>query len=110
MDPDGQRREERYWDVLDHTTPLTGVSEGEIAERLLGELRTSVSLRTVSDVPVGVFLSGGIDSSTNTALFSECSAGQVKTFSVGYDQNYSGCESELPQAQGIRSAHRSGSP
>ena len=96
---DGQRREERYWDVLDHTTPLTGVSEGEIAERLLAELRTSVSLRTVSDVPVGVFLSGGIDSSTNAALFSECSAGQVKTFSVGYDQNYSGCESELPQAR-----------
>jgi asparagine synthase (glutamine-hydrolysing) len=99
VDADGQRREERYWDVLDHTTPLIGVSEEEIAERLLAELRTSVALRTVSDVPVGVFLSGGIDSSTNAALFSEGSAGKVKTFSVGYDQNYSGCESELPQAR-----------
>jgi len=47
---------------------------------------------------VGVFLSGGIDSSTNAALFSECTAGQIRTFSVGYDQNYLGCQSELPQA------------
>jgi asparagine synthase (glutamine-hydrolysing) len=99
IDADGQRREERYWDVLEHTTPLTGVSEEEIAERLLAELRTSVALRTVSDVPVGVFLSGGIDSSTNAALFSECAAGKVKTFSVGYDKDYRGCESELPLAR-----------
>jgi asparagine synthase (glutamine-hydrolysing) len=99
IDADGQSHEERYWDVLDHTTPLTGVSEEEIAERLLAELRTSVALRTVSDVPVGVFLSGGIDSSTNAALFSECASGEVKTFSVGYDQDYRGCQSELPQAR-----------
>src|SRR6202522_4434665 len=99
IDADGQRREERYWDVLDHTTPLTGISEEEIAERLLAELRTSVALRTVSDVPVGVFLSGGVDSSTNAALFSECAAGKVQTFSVGYDQDYRGCQSELPQAR-----------
>src|ERR1700722_11608885 len=98
IDAGGQVGEERYWDVLDHTTPLTGVSEEEIAERLLAELRTSVALRTVSDVPVGVFLSGGVDSSTNAALFSECSTDQVKTFSVGYDKNYRGCHSELPQA------------
>jgi asparagine synthase (glutamine-hydrolysing) len=99
IDADGTRREERYWDVLDHTTPLIGISEEEIAERLIAELRNSVALRTVSDVPVGVFLSGGIDSSTNAALFSECDAGRVNTFSVGYDQDYRGCESELPLAR-----------
>ena len=98
VDAEGHRRQERYWDVLDHTTPLTRVSEEEIAERLLAELRTSVALRTVSDVPVGVFLSGGIDSSTNAALFSECATEKVKTFSVGYDKNYPGCQSELPLA------------
>jgi asparagine synthase (glutamine-hydrolysing) len=98
IDADGQRREERYWDVLDHTTPLIGISEEEIAERLLAELRTSVALRTVSDVPVGVFLSGGIDSSTNAALFSESASESVNTFSVGYDRDYRGCKSELPQA------------
>ena len=99
IDADGKRREERYWDALDHTTPLIGSSGEEIAERLITELRDSVALRTVSDVPVGVFLSGGIDSSTNAALFSECAAGKVKTFSVGYDQDYRGCESELPLAR-----------
>ena len=98
VDVEGRRREKRYWDVLDHTTPLTSISEEEIAERLLAELRTSVALRTVSDVPVGVFLSGGIDSSTNAALFSESASEKVKTFSVGYDKDYRGCKSELPQA------------
>jgi asparagine synthase (glutamine-hydrolysing) len=98
IEADGRQKQERYWDVLDHTTPLIGVSEEEIAERLMAELRTSVALRTVSDVPVGVFLSGGIDSSTNAALFSECVREKIRTFSVGYDQNYRGCQSELPQA------------
>ena len=98
VNAEGDLHEERYWDVLDHTTPLTGVGEEEIAERLLAELRTCVALRTVSDVPVGVFLSGGIDSSTNAALFSQVSQEPVKTFSVGYDRDYRGCESELPQA------------
>ena len=98
VDAEGHRRQERYWDVLDHTTPLAGVAEEEITERLLAELRTSVALRTVSDVPVGVFLSGGIDSSTNATLFSECATEKVKTFSVGYDKNYPGCQSELPLA------------
>src|SRR6202167_1441520 len=101
VDPDGQLHQERYWDVLEHTTPLTGVAEEEIAERLLTELRTSVALRTVSDVPVGVFLSGGIDSSTNAALFSESASEKVKTFSVGYDRDYRGCKSELPLARGF---------
>lgn len=99
IESDGRIHETRYWDVLDRTEPLIGVSEEEICERLVEELRSSVALRTVSDVPVGVFLSGGIDSSTNAALFSEYAAGRVKTFSVGYDQDYRGCRSELPQAR-----------
>jgi asparagine synthase (glutamine-hydrolysing) len=109
IDVDGQRRQQRYWDVLEHTTPLTGVREEEIAERLLAELRTCVALRSVSDVSVGVFLSGGVDSSINAALFSECAPEKVKTFSVGYDRNYRGCQSELPlarqMADRIGSAH-----
>jgi len=96
---DGQIREHRYWDMFDNATPLTGVSEDEIAERLIAELRTAVKLRKVSDVPVGVFLSGGIDSSTNAALFSEGEGGPVKTFSIGYEGEYQSYQNELHYAR-----------
>jgi asparagine synthase (glutamine-hydrolysing) len=95
----GDVREQRYWDVWDHTDPLTGMPEDEIAERLLEELRTSVSLRKISDVPVGVFLSGGIDSSTNTALFSEGESSPVKTFSIGYEGEYDSYKNEFHYAR-----------
>jgi asparagine synthase (glutamine-hydrolysing) len=101
VNEDGHVQESRYWDVWDHTQPLTNASEAEIAERILSELRTSVKLRKISDVPVGVFLSGGIDSSTNAALFSEGEGKPVKTFSIGYDQEYESYPSELPYARKI---------
>jgi asparagine synthase (glutamine-hydrolysing) len=95
----GEMDEHRYWDALTHTRPLVGVSDAEIAERVLAELRVAVSLRKVSDVPVGVFLSGGIDSSTNTALFSEGEGGPIKTFSIGYRGQYQSYENELHYAR-----------
>ena len=95
----GQVLEQRYWDVWDHTHPLIGVSEQDIAEQILAELRTAVRLRKVSDVPVGVFLSGGIDSSTNAALFSEREDRPVKTFSIGYEGEYQSCRNELQFAR-----------
>ncbi|HYG74487.1 MAG TPA: asparagine synthase (glutamine-hydrolyzing) [Planctomycetota bacterium] len=98
---DGKTEERRYWDVWDHTKPLTGVSEEEIAQRILAELRTAVKLRKVSDVPVGVFLSGGIDSSTNAALFSEGEGGEVKTFTIGYKGEYGSYRNELHYAKMI---------
>jgi len=96
---DGNVEERRYWDVLDHVNPLTSVSEEEVAERILSELRTSVRLRKTSDVPVGVFLSGGIDSSTNAALFSEGETSPVKTFTIGYEGEYSSYRNELDYAR-----------
>lgn len=98
---DGQIHEHRYWDVWDHATPLINVSEDEISEMLLAELRTSVKLRKVSDVPVGVFLSGGIDSSTNAALFSEGESRPIKTFSIGYVGDYKSYQNELHYARGM---------
>jgi len=97
--PDGRVEERRYWDVWDHTKPLTDLPDEEIARRILEELRVSVRLRKVSDVPVGVFLSGGIDSSTNAALFSEGEDRPVKTFTVGYDRNYETYQNELHYAR-----------
>ncbi len=95
----GDIEQRKYWDVWDHTNPLTSASEGEIAERVLDTLRTAVRYRKVSDVPVGVFLSGGIDSSTNAALFSEGEQSQVKTFSVAYREEFGSYPSELPYAR-----------
>jgi len=92
---DGTIQEHKYWDVLDHTQPLKNVSEDEISERVLEELRTAVQLRKVSDVPVGVFLSGGIDSSTNAALFSEGESQPVRTFSIGYQGEYKSYQNEI---------------
>jgi asparagine synthase (glutamine-hydrolysing) len=99
IDADGQISEQRYWEVWDHVQPLTEASEQEIAERLLAELRTAVKLRKVSDVPVGVFLSGGIDSSTNAALFSEGETQPIKTFSIGYAGEYQSYQNELHYAR-----------
>ena len=96
---DGAIREQRYWDPLANAEPLTGVPDAEIAERILDVLRTSVQLRKVSDVPVGVFLSGGIDSSTNAALFSEGERDTVKTFSIGYEGEYETYKNELHYAR-----------
>ncbi|HEY6242104.1 MAG TPA: asparagine synthase (glutamine-hydrolyzing) [Burkholderiales bacterium] len=95
----GSIQERCYWDVWDRTEPLVAASEGEIRERLLASLRESVSLRKLSDVPVGVFLSGGIDSSTNTALFSEGEAGPVRTFTIGYEGDHASYRNELQYAR-----------
>lgn len=99
---DGDMREERYWDVLEHTSSLAGLSEENVAEKVLAELKTAVRLRKVSDVPVGVFLSGGIDSSTNAALFSEGKAQeQVKTFTIGYEGEYDSYQNEIGYARRV---------
>lgn len=91
----GTVQEQRYWDVYDATNPLTESTEEEIAERILDELRSSVRYRTVSDVPVGIFLSGGVDSGTNAALFSESNQGPLRTFTIGYEE---GCHSNPTEA------------
>ena len=96
---DGLREERRYWDVLDHTRPLESESDEAIAERTLCTLRASVQLRKVSDVPVGVFLSGGIDSSTNAALFSQGEQRPVSTFTIGYAGQYETYRNELDYAR-----------
>ncbi|MFB0527083.1 MAG: asparagine synthase (glutamine-hydrolyzing) [bacterium] len=83
LNKNGNYKVEQYWDVFDNVKPLYNKDESYYTERLLELFRESVKLRMISDVPIGVFLSGGIDSSTNTALFSEF-ANDVKTFSIGF--------------------------
>jgi len=103
---DGHVHTERYWDPLSGAARLTAPrDEGEASDAILEVLRTSVRYRQESDVPVGVFLSGGIDSGTNAVLFAE-SGVKVRTFSIGYDAQYESYPDELPYAQ--RVAHQVG--
>jgi hypothetical protein len=64
----------------------------------------------VSDVPVGVFLSGGIDSRTNAALFSEDEKDSVKTFSVGFEGNHDSYRNEFDYARLMASHVAAGGP
>lgn len=96
---DGGVQLARYWDVWDNTEPLTETAEPAITARLLEELRTAVRLRKLSDVPIGLFLSGGLDSSVNAALFSEGETSPVRSFSIGYDLDYHTCPNELHHAR-----------
>ncbi len=97
----GDIYERRYWDVWDHTMRIEGTSEDAIAAQLLDELRTSIKLRKMSDVPVGVFLSGGLDSSTNAVLFSDSGDTPVKTFTTAYTGNNPSYRNETSYARQI---------
>ena len=99
FDMKGNVKEHRYWDVLDNIKDLSKMTEEDISSNLLSQLREAVHLRKVSDVPVGVFLSGGIDSSTNAALFSEGENKKVKSFSIGYEGEYQSYKNELNYAK-----------
>ncbi len=101
VDGDGRTHCERYWDPWNHVQPRPDISEKDAQDELLARLREAVQLRKVSDVPVGVFLSGGIDSSTNTILFSEGEQQPVQTFTVGYDREYQSYSNELAYARQI---------
>lgn len=83
--PGAEPQIQRYWDV-DFTgrQELAHLSEAELVDRLLTLLRRGVERRLMSDVPVGFFLSGGIDSSLSTVLAAEVSSTRVKTFTLTY--------------------------
>ncbi len=88
----------RYYDLWSRVIPRTG-SRSELEEELRERLRIAVEDRQISDRPVGVFLSGGIDSTTNAVLFGRSSSTPVRTFSVGYDRDYPSYENELDIAR-----------
>ena len=80
---DGSLNMNRYWDALPPETSTVRSAEDHQKE-ILKLLRESISKRMMSDVPFGVFLSGGVDSSANVALMSEQMSRPVETFTVGF--------------------------
>lgn len=83
---DGVVRTQRYWD-FDLTGPRVERSEEEWTDELRRKIREAVEVRLISEVPLGAFLSGGVDSSSIVGIMAEFSARPVKTFSIGFRED-----------------------
>jgi len=94
---DGTLKLERYW-TLPQVTHEPRLSAAEAADRIRHALREAVRLRLESDVPLGVFLSGGIDSSAVVASMREVTSQRIATFSIGFGRAASSFD-ELPYAR-----------
>lgn len=81
---DGQIRVMPYW-AIDPRPASPELGEDEAARQLATLLDTAVRAQLEADVPVGIFLSGGIDSSTVAALAARARPGAIETFSIGFD-------------------------
>jgi asparagine synthase (glutamine-hydrolysing) len=85
LDENGRVALHRYWDALDHVGRRKGRGEADLADELEALMIDAFKYRMVSDVPVGVFLSGGVDSSVVAAILQKHGGQQIKTFTIGFD-------------------------
>jgi len=101
---DGKLAKRQYWDLtyrVDHDK-----CEDEYAEEFLAQLKQAVRLHLMSEVPLGVFLSGGIDSSLLVALMSEMTSSKIKTFTMGFGGNIGGYTDERALAKQIADRYK----
>lgn len=97
----GRVEDHEYWDVP--LEPTESRSEEEWAERLREKILETVRAQLISDVPLGAFLSGGVDSSTIVAAMARLTGQAVKTYSIGYEGEHS-YYNELPYAKVVAQA------
>jgi asparagine synthase (glutamine-hydrolysing) len=93
----GRSSLERYW-RLDYSRKWKGRDVAELHEQIRAAIRAAVRKRLEADVPLGAFLSGGIDSSAVVAAMAQEAGGRIKTFSIGFeDERFN----ELPYAREV---------
>lgn len=85
IEPDGSRRQHTYWNPCFERNPAyADLTAQDWEEAVLAAMRRAVNRRMVADVPVGVLLSGGLDSSLIVGLLAEAGQRDLKTFSIGF--------------------------
>jgi asparagine synthase (glutamine-hydrolysing) len=99
----GEIRTRRYWDLRFEAEAEETRPDAELIEEYRDRLKEAVRLRLMADVPLGAFLSGGIDSATITALMSQLVDEPIKTFSVGFAEREA---NELAYARIVAKAFR----
>jgi asparagine synthase (glutamine-hydrolysing) len=101
----GALRLQRYWDLKESSVPPPTLAEAVAGVR--DKLTQAVSSHLMSDVPLGVFLSGGMDSSSIVALMSQMHTGAIKTFSIGFSdgEDYNELEFARQVAQHFHTDH-----
>lgn len=92
-------KKERYWQLAFNEDQ--SLSEQDVKDRILNLLEDSVKIRMVADVPVGAYLSGGVDSSSVVALMRKYSSGPLKTFSLGYEDDFKNKSADLHFARQV---------
>ncbi|HEY5678083.1 MAG TPA: asparagine synthase-related protein, partial [Myxococcales bacterium] len=101
----GRMRERRYWRPPQHVE--RNVAEATWIERVRAQLAESVRMQMVSDVPIGAFLSGGIDSSAVVGMMAACSQRPVKTYAIGFEGGAAEAYyNELPFARAVAARFR----
>ncbi|UUQ63728.1 asparagine synthase (glutamine-hydrolyzing) [Pseudomonas fuscovaginae UPB0736] len=85
IDANGKAKARKYWDCIPSVADIIERTDEQAVAEMTSLLRQSIERRMVSDVPFGVLLSGGVDSSLNVALMSELRNDPIKTFSIGYE-------------------------